>query len=47
MQRWSDAQVAPLRRIASVLQSQGGYADWAEPTGWWLDRRIQSIAARG
>ena len=29
------------------LEPAGGYAHWPEPTGWWLDRRAQSIAARG
>lgn len=27
------------------LQPQAGYAHWAAPSGWWLDRRIESIAA--
>jgi len=29
------------------LQPEGGYAHWTEPLGWWLDRRVQSVAARG
>ena len=29
------------------LQPEGGYAHWTEPLGWWLDRRVQSIAVRG
>lgn len=29
------------------LQPEAGYAHWTEPLGWWLDRRVQSIAARG
>jgi 2,4-dienoyl-CoA reductase-like NADH-dependent reductase (Old Yellow Enzyme family) len=29
------------------LQPEGGHAHWTEPLGWWLDRRVQSIAVRG
>lgn len=29
----------------TLLQPQAGYAHWAAPSGWWLDRRIESIAA--
>jgi 2,4-dienoyl-CoA reductase-like NADH-dependent reductase (Old Yellow Enzyme family) len=29
------------------LRPEGGYAHWTQPLGWWLDRRVQSIAVRG
>jgi 2,4-dienoyl-CoA reductase-like NADH-dependent reductase (Old Yellow Enzyme family) len=31
----------------TTLEPENGYAHWADPVGWWLDKRTQSLAAFG
>jgi 2,4-dienoyl-CoA reductase-like NADH-dependent reductase (Old Yellow Enzyme family) len=34
-----------VNQALTQMQPQGGYAHWPAPSGWWLDRRNESIAA--